>query len=379
VAADLYSIISVDDHLCEPPDMFHGRMPAKLADRAPRVVEQPDGSQVWVYEDTVFPNIAVNAVVGLPKERWGYEPVRFDEIRKGTWDIHARIVDMDMAGIRASVCFPSQVAGFGGVTFAHSKDQELGLAATRAWNDWHIEVWAGTYPGRMIPLQLPWLPDPQIAAAEVRRNAERGFRAVTFPEYPTNVGFPSFHSDHWDAFFRACEETETVVCIHTGSGRWAPIPHNEGPRPMRVSLFPANALVSCADLLWSEIPLRFPDLKIALAEGGIGWVAMYLDRLEYMADRAASWGNTWSSKEVTPADVVRRNFYFCSLDDRSTMMTRHAIGVDHIMLEVDYPHADSTWPESQEIARTLLEGVPDDEVELITHGNAERLFRFTPA
>ncbi|MCX4095598.1 amidohydrolase family protein [Nocardia sp. alder85J] len=372
-----YRVISVDDHLCEPPDMFEGRLPAKFQDRAPRVVEQDNGDQVWTYENRVFPNIAVNAVVGLPKEKWGYEPVRFDKIRKGSWDIHARIADMDLAGIEASLCFPSQVAGFGGVTFADSEDKELGLAVTRAWNDWHAEVWAGSYPDRIIPLQLPWLPDPVVAAEEVRKNAARGFRAVTFPEYPTNVGYPSFHTNVWDPFFAACEETDTVVCIHTGSGRWAPLPPNsEGPRTIRVSLFPVNAMVCCADLLWSEIPVRFPNLKIALAEGGIGWVAMYLDRLEYMETRAGSFGNEWSSKEISPAEVVRRNFYFCSLDDPSTISTRDRIGLDHIMMEVDYPHADSTWPDTQKIVHGTLGGLPENEIEAITHGNAERLFRF---
>jgi predicted TIM-barrel fold metal-dependent hydrolase len=372
-----YRIISVDDHLCEPPDMFEGRMPAKFADRAPRVIEQEDGSQVWTYEDQIFPNIAVNAVVGLPKERWGYEPVRFDAIRKGTWDIDARIQDMDMAGIAASLCFPSQVAGFGGVTFADSKDPELGLACMRAWNDWHHEVWAGSYPGRIIPLQLPWLPDPVIAAEEVRRNAERGFRAVTFPEYPTNIGRPSFHTGFWDPFFAACEETDTVVTIHTGSGRWAPLPPGfDGPRNVRVSLFPANSLIVAADFLFSEIPVRFPNLKVSLAEGGIGWVAMYLDRLEYMESRAGSFGNTWSAKDISPAEVFQRNFHFCTLDDPGTISTRYRIGVEKIMLEVDYPHADSTWPDCQEIAHSTLGDLPEDEIEAITHGNAERLFRF---
>jgi predicted TIM-barrel fold metal-dependent hydrolase len=371
-----YKIISVDDHLCEPPTMFEGRLPSKLADRAPKVIEQDDGAQVWTYDGKVFPNIAVNAVVGLPKEKWGYEPVRFDEIIKGSWDIHARVADMDQAGIAASLCFPSQIAGFAGVVFADTSDPELGLATMRAWNDWHSEVWAGTYPGRMIPLQIPWLPDPVIAAQEIRRNAERGFRAVSFPEYPANVGYPSFHSSHWDPFFQACEETETVVAIHAGSGRWAPLPPNyDGPRQVRTSLFPVNLAVACADLLWSQIPARFPNLKILLAEGGIGWVAMLIDRLNYIEGRAGVWDNHWSG-DLTPAEVLKRNFYFAVLDDRSTISTRYAIGVDKIMLEVDYPHADSSWPMSQQVAQDTIGALPDDEIELISHGNAERLFRF---
>ena len=104
-------LISVDDHVIEPPDMFDGRLPAALADRAPRIVET-DGRQVWRYEDREYPNIGLNAVIGRPKEEWSMEPARFDEMRRGCWDIDARIADMDLAGIWASLNFPSLIAGF---------------------------------------------------------------------------------------------------------------------------------------------------------------------------------------------------------------------------------------------------------------------------
>ena len=113
-----YRIISVDDHLIEPPDLFEGRMPAALADRAPRIVEVDDGRQAWAYEGSLYPNIGLNAVVGRPKDEWTMEPARFDEMRRGCWDIHARIADMDLAGIWASVCFPSLIAGFAGAVFS---------------------------------------------------------------------------------------------------------------------------------------------------------------------------------------------------------------------------------------------------------------------
>ena len=156
-----FPLISADDHLIEPRDLFDGRMPRSLADRAPRVVEGDGGSEMWVYEGNRYPNIGLNAVVGRPKDEWSMEPARFDEMRPGCWDIHARIADMDLAGIWASLCFPSLLAGFAGVVFSQSQDPELGLACVRAWNDWHHEVWAGTYPERIIPLQITWLPDPE--------------------------------------------------------------------------------------------------------------------------------------------------------------------------------------------------------------------------
>ena len=169
-----FTVISVDDHLIEPADLFDGRMPAHLADRAPRVVELDGGNQAWAFEDALYPNIGLNAVIGRPKNEWSMDPVRFDEMRKGCWDIHARIADMDTAGIWASLCFPSLLAGFAGTMFARAKDEELGQACVRAWNDWHHEVWAGTYPERIIPLQITWLNDPAVAA---RRSAtQRGAR-----------------------------------------------------------------------------------------------------------------------------------------------------------------------------------------------------------
>ena len=203
-----YRIVSVDDHLIEPPDLFEGRMPSALADRAPQIVTGDDGRQVWTYEGNIYPNIGLNAVVGRPRDEWSMAPADFDEMRRGCWDIHARIADMDLAGIGASVCFPSLIAGFCGSVFSQSKDPDLGLACVNAWNDWHHEVWAGTYPGRIIPTQITWLRDPQVAADLVRANAERGFRALSFAEMPAKLGLPSLHTGHWDPLLAACEETE---------------------------------------------------------------------------------------------------------------------------------------------------------------------------
>jgi predicted TIM-barrel fold metal-dependent hydrolase len=369
-----FTIISVDDHLIEPRDLFEGRLPANLADRAPRVVE--DGaSEVWDFDGRRYPNIGLNAVVGRPSEEWSMEPARFDEMRPGCWDIHARIADMDLAGIWASLCFPSLLAGFAGTVFSRCSDPALGLACVRAWNDWHHDVWAGTYPDRIIPLQIPWLPDPVVAAAEVRANAARGFKAVSFPENPVNVGLPSVHTDHWDPFLAACEETRTVVCLHTGSAAWTAATSPGAPLELYTSLFPVNAVAAAADWLWARIPIRFPRLDIAMSEGGIGWVPMLLDRLDYVMTHSAQGESAWRGTTLTPSEALRRNFWFCTIDDPSTLPARHRIGVDHIMLESDYPHADSSWPDTQLLAWERLSGIPAEEAAMITHGNAARLFR----
>jgi predicted TIM-barrel fold metal-dependent hydrolase len=370
------TIISVDDHLIEPPDLFEGRMPAALADRSPKVVEFDDGRQAWEYEGRLYSNIGLNAVVGRPREEWSMEPARFDEMRPGCYDIDERVKDMDAGGIWASVCFPSLIAGFCGSVFSRSKDPELGLACLRAWNDWHLEVWAGTHRDRIIPLQLPWLGDAEVAAADVRANAERGFKAVSFAEVPAQLGLPSLHSGYWDPFLAACEETGTVVCLHTGSAGWAPIPSPDPPFELFPTLFPACSLVAATDWLWSGVCLRFPDLKVAMSEGGIGWVVMLADRADYVLDHSASGqeSRAWKS-DLRPSEVLARNFWFCTIDDPGSVDAVVArMGPDHIMVECDYPHADSTWPSTPELVASAFANQPPAVVRQVTAGNAARLF-----
>ena len=306
------------------------------------------------------------------------DPANFDEMRKGCWDIDARVIDMDAAGIAASLCFPSLIAGFAGGVFSRSKDAELGLACVRAWNDWHHDVWAGTHPGRIIPLQISWLADPEVAAADVRVNAERGFRALSFPEFPAQMGLPSPHSGRWDPVLDACAETGTVLCLHTGSASWAPIPSPDPPFELFPTVFPANALLACADWLWSGACTRFPTLAIALSEGGVGWVNMLADRVDYVLDHSAS--GTESSgwhDDLRPSEVLARNFWFCTIDDPGTLDgVLERFGPDHVMIEVDYPHADSTWPDTQDLLHERLGHLSDDVAGMITHLNAERLFRW---
>jgi predicted TIM-barrel fold metal-dependent hydrolase len=371
-----YVVISVDDHLVEPPDLFEGRVPAKYADVAPHIVEDDNGTQTWHFDGNTYPNIGLNAVVGRPKDEWSMDPARFDEMRPGCFDVDARVRDMDIGGIWASLCFPSLIAGFCGAVFSRCSDRELGLACMRAWNDWHIDYWAGTHRDRIIPLQITWLGDPAIAAQEVRRNAARGFKAVSFAEMPAQLKLPSLHTGHWDPLLQACAETETVVCLHTGSSAWAPLPSFDPPFELYPTLFPINAFLTAADWLWSGVCLRFPELTIALSEGGMGWVAMLADRADYVLAHSGSGSESgaWKS-DLKPSEVLRRNFYFCSIDDPSAVDQRHLIGVDHIMVESDYPHADSTWPDTQSVIAENFGQLPEDELHAITHGNAARLFR----
>jgi predicted TIM-barrel fold metal-dependent hydrolase len=377
----VYLLISVDDHLIEPPDTFEGRIPAHLAEKAPRIIDH-DGAPAWLMDDKILPNFGLNAVAGRPPEEWDDEPQGWDEMRKGCWQIDARITDMDLNGVYASVCFPSRVAGFGGVRFSEIKEQELGLACARAWNDWHIEEWAGPYPDRIIPLQVPWLNDPVVGAEEIRRNAARGFKTVTFVDNPPAVGLPAVWTDHWDPFFAACEETETVISLHIGASGLGHASFDVSSLDMaRVGAIstgttPVHGITTAVTWLYGGVFTRFPKLKVTLAESGASWVPAVIDRLEYMDGHAGqAFRRAWSDPDLKPSEVLLRNFWFCAFDDFSAIEQRHRIGVDNILLEVDYPHGDGTWPDSQFHTARLLQGVPDDEVRRMTHLNAAQLFR----
>ena len=370
-----FPLISVDDHLVEPPHLFDGRLPVKHAELAPRVELDEEGMEYWLYDGQRHYKVGLNAVVGRPLEERSFEPTRFDEMRKGAWDIDARIADMDLNGVYASLNFPSSLAGFAGQRYQLGvSDPDLALAVVRAANDWHLDEWHGSHPERIIPTQLPWLLDPEVAAGEIRANAERGFKAVTFPELPERLGLPSLHTGYWDPFIAACAETDTVVCLHVGSSSTAPTTSSDAPADTIGVLFFGWAMFAAVDWLYSKLPVRFPDLRICLSEGGIGWVAGLLDRLDHVGRYQAIYG-TWEGIDLTPREVMHRNFWFCTIEDPSGLEQRHRIGIDHILLEADYPHQDGTWPDTQEIVRQQLAGFPDDDVRKLTWENAATLFR----
>lgn len=366
------TVISVDDHVVEPPHTFEGRLPERLADRAPRIVETPEGHQVWEFEGERFTQVGMNAVAGRRPETVRIEPFRFDQMRPGCFDIDARVGDMDVNGVWASVNFPSQITGFCGRVFFQAEDRELGVACIRAWNDWLFEEWYQRHPTRIIPLGITFLADPAEAVAEIERNAERGFTSVTFPERPHAIGLPSlWDRQHWDPIIEACVRTDTVISLHVGSSGLSPMPPGSPGLQLGATLFGQQSLGACAEWLWSAYPADHPTLKIAMSEGGIGWVAMLLDRLDNLVDRSG-YGLGW---DLRPAEVLQRNFWFCTLDDPSTIDTRHRIGVENIMVETDYPHGDGTWPDTQALLREVWGHIPPAELRAMCSENAAALYR----
>jgi predicted TIM-barrel fold metal-dependent hydrolase len=374
--ADDLIMISVDDHVVEPPDMFSAHIPARYADLAPRVVQQAGGADVWVFNGSVIPNIGLNAVAGRPKEEYGIEPTAFDEIRPGCYDIDERIKDMSAGGILASMNFPS-FPGFSGRLFAAAQDKDLALAVLRAYNDWHIDDWAGAYPGRIIPMALPVLWDAEVCAAEVRRVAAKGCHSLTFTENPNTLGYPSFHDEYWDPLWRAVSDENVVVSIHLGSSGQLTITAPNAPIDVMITLQPMNICQAAADLLWSRVIKQFPDVRFALSEGGTGWIPYFLDRV----DRTFEMHHRWTGQDFggkLPSEVFREHFLTCFISDPVGIKLRDMIGLDNIAWECDYPHSDSAWPHAPEELMAVAADVPAAELDQITYQNAMRWYSFDP-
>src|SRR5713101_2276263 len=391
-------LISVDDHVIEPPNVWQDRVPIRDKDAAPRIIRDSDG-EAWVYEGKRFPTTGLTAAAGKDKEEFSPEPVTYDEMRPGCYDSRARVEDMNRDGVLASMCFPS-FPRFCGQAFYDATDKSLGLRCVQAYNDWMVDAWCGEVPGRFIPLIIIPLWDPSAAAVEVERCAAKGARAITFSENPADLGLPSIHdaNRYWDPVFAAAAEAEMPICTHIGSSSKLPSTAPVSPLIVTLALGPMNAMRTCVDWVFGGVFDRFPTLKLCLSEGGIGWIPYVLERCDYTFDRQGAWASRGNfqldlstgkiAADVTgsvqtrftlPSETFREHIFGCFIDDIHGADCIDGIGIDNIMIETDYPHTDSSWPNSIELAHKRLAGRSDADMYKILQGNARRVFRFEPA
>jgi predicted TIM-barrel fold metal-dependent hydrolase len=370
-------IISVDDHIIEPASLWSDRMGTTFGVKSPRIerlkfsVSQAsagsltmdfgdDGQwgDVWFYEDkpvyphkrnTIIPASAVDESGGrirFDMEGMDMSPITYDEMLPACYDLKARTAAMDVAWVEASLCFPT-MPRFCGQTFYEGEDKELGLACVRAYNDWMVEDWAGLSNGRMIPLIIIPLWDVNLAVAEIRRNAERGVHAVTFSEIPPHLGLPSIHSGYWDPFFKACEEAKVTINMHIGSSSKMPATSLDAGPGVNGALSWMNSLASLADWLFSGVFQRFPQLKVAYSEGGIGWIPYALEKADDFWGVHANWTKVKEKVPEPPSTYFYSNVYVCSIRDPFGFENIDRIGERNITFETDFPHTDTTWPNTE--------------------------------
>ena len=388
--------ISVDDHLIEPARLWQERVPAKWRDTAPRIVRDGD-SEFWVYEDRQIVTTGLNAVAGKSREEFSPEPITYADMREGCYEPAARVADMDQGNVLASMLFPS-FPRYCGQVFHEAKDKEVGLACVQAWNDFILDEMAGDHPGRFIPMMIIPLWDPVAAAAEIERTAARGAKSIAFSENPTKLGLPSIHTDFWDPVLRACDDTGFVISMHVGSSSNLIRTSPDMPTLAFMAYSAAaNQAGTLLDWLFSGNFVRFPNLKIALSEGSIGWMPYFLERAEQVIDKQRFWASRFDidmnashergeekgearfDLDTDIRALFRDHVFGTFIEDHAGLRLLDVIGEDNVMLECDYPHSDSTWPDTIKLANGWLGDLPDEVQHKITVGNACRVYDFTPA
>ena len=372
-------LVSIDDHIIEPPDVFEKHMPANLQDQAPKLLKDDTGKDQWIFQGESIGVPGLAAVASWPKDEWDFNPTDLSEMRPGCYDIDARIADMDANGMLAGMNFPT-FAGFAGSHLAKMPDQALTAAAVAAYNDWAIDELAGDHPGRFISLGILPFYDIDRAVAEVHRIGAKGCKAISMPETPYGLGLPSFATGHFDPIFAAMLDNGITPCMHIGGGfGLLKRPENALPDDI-IMLAPQIMAVTATDIILGGLIQRFPDLKFALSEGGIGWISFYLDRLDrHMTNQS------WTHLDKlpagkTPTEVWKEHFLACFITDPSALHLRDRVGVETLAWECDYPHSDSTWPISPEMLHEELTaaGCTDDEIDLISWKNVARFFDYDP-
>jgi predicted TIM-barrel fold metal-dependent hydrolase len=386
--------ISVDDHVVEPRDLWQERLPSKYRNVGPQVrrqkgrvvynaARQPDFApgdgpddhwcDVWYYEDVAWPLHAAYAAIGPVAGKPATAALTYDDILPGCFDQQQRLSDMDLNHTEASLCFPT-VPRFCGQLFLNRKNVEVAELCVRAFNDWMIDDWAGgAGRGRLIPLTLVPLWDAALAAAEVRRCAEKGSHAVAFSESPSELGLPSIHTGEWEPFFAACNDTDTVINMHIGSSSRQPQTSPGAPMISMVPLTTELSVHCLIDWLLSGVLERHKALKIALSEAQVGWMPFILDRLDSAWRRSKNYDpGIYALIPEPPSRYVKDRVFACVFDDAVGLANRDHIGMGQIMFETDYPHADSTFPESKQVAEKMIaeSGLSTEEARQFLRTNA---------
>jgi predicted TIM-barrel fold metal-dependent hydrolase len=362
--------ISTDDHAWEKPDTFTSRVPEQFRDDCPRLVEI-EGEDWWVYAGSKVRKVGTGAAAMMP-DRGAVK--RFVDAPAAAYDAAARLDTMNADGVAVEVLFP-QAAGFGGGPFVStSGEPDLRLACIRAYNDYLVEEWAGVSPRFVAQCLLP-LWDVDLAVAEVRRAQGIGHRAVVWTAAPQSFGFAHFNDAYWDPLWATFQELGMPVALHIGSAKGHMDLWDDYTFFRRLAVVSTTAITSnlaaIANLLFSGVLERFPELAFVSVESGLGWVPYLLETADHQYEAQHLWDEGMTMR---PSEYFRRNVYVNFWFEASGIVLRHMIGVDNIMWEADFPHPTSTYPHSRKAIETSLAGVPAEEQQKMLETNAARVF-----
>jgi predicted TIM-barrel fold metal-dependent hydrolase len=371
-------LVSLDDHVIEPPNMYDQHLTIEQKQFAPTFNTDANGYDYWMYNGKRMGNLGLNAVVGRPKEEYGIEPLSLNDMRRGCYDVRARVDDMNVNGVLASLCYPT-IVRFDGRVFLEYENKAQALTLLRAYNDWFIDEWCGSHPGRFIPLALMPTWDIDAAVKEIARVAAKGCHAVNLSDNPANLGLPSIHSEYWDPFWKACADHDMVIAMHHGTGNAATHSSMDSPIDAWITCMPMSMNTALADCLHLKALQKYRNMKIALIESGIGWIPFVLERADFVYQQHGKWTHSEFGGRL-PSQVFRDQFLCTFIVDQAGLGLVDELGVQTICYEVDYPHSDTQWPRSPEVLFESLTKakLTDDQMDLITHKNSMNAFKFDP-
>jgi predicted TIM-barrel fold metal-dependent hydrolase len=358
-------IVSADSHVTEPADLWCQRLGRGYRDRAPRVVRDYQTDRYLFVTPGVAP-FPIAAGFGAGKTghelkqhlRRGYEAAR-----AGGWDPLERLKDQDRDGVACEVLYPTH-----GMRLFALPDPDLQLACFRAYNDWILEF-AAADRARLVPLALVSLYDVEAAVREVERTAALGAAGVVIWGAPPE-GRPAYGSPEYDPFWEAVAGLKVPVslhCITSGSprvkSRSAYVQYLDVIHDVQRSL---------AEIICSGVLDRWPALAIVSAENDVGWFPHFLFRLDHAHEKFCKFAAR--PLPMPPSVYVRRQVYATFQEDTTVPQVCDGYAADRYMWASDYPHVDSTWPESPRTIATTLGELPDAVVAKLVGGNAARLY-----
>jgi predicted TIM-barrel fold metal-dependent hydrolase len=359
------TIYSCDDHLdlsAVPPALWEARLSRAHGERGPRVVAGDKG-RMWVCEGRTLGRS------GMPKDRGavaalnaiGRAGIDDDGYRAGTATL--RLDDMDRDGLSASVIYGPLAVGL------PITETELQDACYAAWNDWAIEEFNATAPDRLCVLAFLPSHSPEAAAAELERSAARGHRGAILRPFDVDLGDPA-----WDRLWAAADATGLPISFHIVGGTSSRLSYQLGrwPSAAYASVLPLQLDEPLAIMIFSGALERHPGLRLVLAESGVGWLPYFLTRMdmEWEALRA----NLDTAPSIPPSELFRRQVMATFEEEPAAARYIPLLGAASCMWASDYPHTDSTFPESRRAIEATLGTLPDADVQLITAGNCARLY-----
>jgi predicted TIM-barrel fold metal-dependent hydrolase len=369
-------ILSSDSHVFEPPDLWTTRIDAAFRDRAPRMQRLNGVDQLVVEEHQVIAGIGLisNAGARFEAPETISSQGRFEDVHQGGYDPDQHLKDMQIDGVAGEVLYPSQ-----GLFYFKVTDTPLMSAIFRAYNDWLAEF-CSTDPARLKGIAMINLDDVQDGIKELERTAKMGFAGAMITEYPFEDR--RYDQPEYEPFWAAAQALDMPISLHTATRRQGKI-RGAGERTLRDASSRATKVfypaTSMCDMIFSGVFERYPNLKLAIVEFELAWVPHLLSTMDYTYRERHEEALYRFKDCMRPSDFFHRNVLLSFQEDDIGIRLRDVIGVDNIMWGSDYPHSESTFPQSRKILAQLLAGVPEDEQAKIVGGNTARLYHFDVA